>query len=127
MIYEIFWCYFGIILCVNLEREKNSNFICALFLQLNNLTFLHADASCFILWRGSFLIINFQIIYICADLYGYLNTGKLILCLYLFLHRGSHALRIITLTKNFLGLGQSQSQIILSNEKEWRLADHRFR
>lgn len=61
----IFWCYFGIILCVNLEREKKSNFICALFLQLNhNLTFLHADASCFILWRGSFLIINFQIIYI---------------------------------------------------------------
>lgn len=86
MIYEIFWFYFGIILCVNLEREKKSNFICALFLQLNhNLTFLHADASCFILWRGSFLIINFQIIYICADLYGYLNTGKYFAYIYFYI------------------------------------------
>lgn len=78
----LFWYHF---MCQS-GKKKKSNFICALFLQLNhNLTFLHADASCFILWRGSFLIINFQIIYICADLYGYLNTGKYFAYIYFYI------------------------------------------
>lgn len=85
MIYDflvLFWYHF---MCQS-GKKKKSNFICALFLQLNhNLTFLHADASCFILWRGSFLIINFQIIYICADLYGYLNTGKYFAYIYFYI------------------------------------------